>query len=183
MRDGADWRRRLGEARTEAFRFEDDGLVPNSRLPLLLYRGALTLDGAEDPAALFEAAFAANGWSGSWRNGIYDYRHYHSTSHEVLGVARGGARVELGGAKGQILRLGAGDVVVIPAGVGHRCVEADEDFLVFGAYPGGRSWDLLRDTPREHAKALEHIPRVPLPEADPLFGRDGPLVHCWRSDG
>ena len=183
MRDGADWRRRLGAARTEAFRFEDDGLVPNSRLPLLLYRGALTLDGAEDPAALFEAAFAANGWSGSWRNGIYDYRHYHSTSHEVLGVARGGARVELGGAKGQILKLGAGDAVVIPAGVGHRCVEAGEDFLVVGAYPAGRSWDLLRDTPREHAKALEHIPRVPLPEADPLFGRDGPLVHRWRSGG
>ncbi len=67
---------------------QDDGIFPNSRLPLALYRLAVKLAGY-DPAAVFEQLFAANGWQGSWRDGIYPYHHYHSTAHEVLVVYRG----------------------------------------------------------------------------------------------
>src|SRR5689334_8086796 len=102
----------------ETHRFADDGIVPNSRLPLVVYRGALPESG--DRAAACEAMFAKNGWPDSWRNGIHPFHHYHSTAHEALGIARGHARVRLGGENGQTIELRAGDVVVIPAGVAHK---------------------------------------------------------------
>ncbi len=103
---------------TVTFVFADDGLIPNNCLPLIVRRGAITQD-KSDPAKAFEHTFAANGWTGAWRDGIYDYRHYHSTAHEVLGVASGSATVRFGGEGGEIVGLTAGDVVVIPAGVDH----------------------------------------------------------------
>src|ERR671938_1556326 len=109
--------------------FADDGRIPNNpRLPLLVYRRALE-PSPPDPAAAFEAAFARNGWTGAWRDGIYGFHHYHSTSHEVLGIARGRVRVRLGGEGGLATELRAGDVVVIPAGVGHKNEGATPDLL------------------------------------------------------
>jgi uncharacterized protein YjlB len=67
---------------------------------------------AADPAAVFERLFELNGWGGSWRNGIYDYVHYHPRTHEVLGIASGKARVRFGGDEGRSIALKAGDVVV-----------------------------------------------------------------------
>src|SRR5205814_7090645 len=96
-----------------------DGVIPNSRFPLLIYRKALSLT-QSDPAALFEEVFERNGWSGTWRDGIYPYHHYHSVTHEVLGVFSGSATVQFGGESGVIEKLIAGDVVVIPAGVAHK---------------------------------------------------------------
>ena len=102
-------------------RFRDDGRIPNNTdLPLIHYRGAVELSGATDPAAVFEEVFAGNGWRSSWRNGIYDYVHYHPRTHEVLGVANGKARVRFGGAKGKIVRLKAGDVVYGTPGAIHE---------------------------------------------------------------
>ena len=75
----------------------DDGTFPNNeQLPLVLYRGAIRVTEG-DPATTIEQVFAANGWGNAWRNGIFPYHHYHSTAHEVLGVACGTARVQLGG--------------------------------------------------------------------------------------
>ena len=71
---------------TEAFAFSDDGLVPNNSLPLVVRRGAVQPQ-SDDPARSFEQVFAKHGWTGSWRNGIFPYHHYHSTAHEVLGIA------------------------------------------------------------------------------------------------
>jgi uncharacterized protein YjlB len=164
----------------EEHRFADDGQIPNNpRLPFLVYAGALDISGA-DPAAEFETVFAANGWDRSWRNGIYPFPHYHSTAHEVLGICRGEARVRFGGAQGVVLTVGPGDVVVIPAGVGHQNLGASDDFLVVGAYPPGPSWDLCTGKPGERPRVLDSIAAVPLPPADPLFGADGPLTQCWR---
>jgi uncharacterized protein YjlB len=167
---------------TETFAFADDGLIPNNRLPLILRRGAVA-PAIPDPARAFEATFARNGWTGAWRDGIFPFHHYHSTSHEVLGIARGTAIVRFGGEGGSSVRVNAGDVVVIPAGVGHKRVEASPDLLVVGAYPDGAPYDLIRADPAAVAAARGRIAGVPLPATDPVDGADGPLVRLWRPHG
>ena len=118
------------------FVFEDDGLVPNNPMPFLVYKGAV--DVANDhPEKTIEGLFGANGWGEMWRNGVYDYLHYHATVHEALGVARGHARVRFGGDHGKEFEISAGDVAILPAGTGHQCLSASADFCVVGAYPPG----------------------------------------------
>jgi uncharacterized protein YjlB len=164
-----------------ALRFKDDGVIPNNpKLPFILYRSPVSLAGDFDPAAVFEELFARNGWRDSWRNGIYDYAHYHSRTHEVLGVARGHAKVRFGGERGKELRLKAGDVVVLPAGTGHQRLAGGKDLLVVGAYPPFGSYDECRTSAAEHDRALTTIPKVALPRKDPVYGRDGPLTRLWR---
>lgn len=157
----------------------DDGLVPNnSRLPLVVYRGAFDASGLSGMEASIEAHFAANDWSNAWVNGIYDYHHYHATAHEVLGVARGFADVQFGGAAGPVVRVSAGDAVMIPAGVGHCRKFGSADLSVVGAYPGGVDWDLKRATPANHLRALREIPAVPTPGSDPVLGASGPATQA-----
>lgn len=159
--------------------FEDDGLVPNNILPFLVYQGVVKLN-AKSPEETVEGLFGQNGWGGMWRNGVYDFLHYHSTVHEVLGVARGRARVRFGGDHGQVLEIAAGDVAILPAGTGHQLVSADDDFCVIGAYPPGARMEVTRATPENHAKALKTIPAVKVPVSDPVMGKDGPLVRLWK---
>jgi uncharacterized protein YjlB len=159
--------------------FEDDGLVPNNSMPFLLYKGAVALDRGE-PEATIEKLFGTNGWGAMWRNGVYNFLHYHATVHEVLGIARGHARVRFGGDNGKELEISAGDVAILPAGTGHQCILASRDFSVVGAYPPGPPMDLKRATPENHAEAKKTIPEVKLPQTDPVLGADGPLVRLWR---
>lgn len=174
-------RKLVHERKPRTFQFEDDGLTPNNPdCPFVVYKRAVRLHHTDDPAAVFEDLFAANGWGDSWRNGIYDYLHYHSRIHEVLGIARGRARVRFGGDRGKELDLAAGDVAVLPAGTGHQRLMASEDFLVVGAYPPVGTYDECRGKPAEHAYAVKTIPRVALPKADPIYGKDGPLMCLWR---
>ena len=143
-------------AKLETHWLVDDGVVPNNAtVPTRIYRGALPA--GADAARAIEAHLAANGWSNAWVDGIYDYHHYHATVHEVLGVARGTARVQLGGPSGPIVVLTAGDGVLIPAGVGHCRLGASPDLSVVGAYPGGADWDLVRATAEARAAALARI--------------------------
>ena len=162
----------------ESIIFQDDGLIPNSRYPVLLFRGAFEL-ASNDPASSMESRFAANHWIDSWRNGIYSFHHYHSTSHEVLGIYQGSVTARLGGEKGQDFVLRAGDVVVIPAGVGHKNLQSTPHLGVVGAYPAGRECDLLRGRPGERPQADRNIAGVPIPENDPLYGVHGPLREIW----
>ncbi|WP_407176763.1 cupin domain-containing protein [Bradyrhizobium sp. STM 3562] len=159
--------------------FQDDGLVPNNRLPFLIYKHAVDVVKAE-PERAIEELFGANRWGDMWRNGIFGYLHYHSTAHEALGVAQGHARVRFGGDRGKEIEVSAGDVVVLPAGTGHQCILASRDFSVVGAYPPGQKMEITRPTPENHAKALKTIPQVGVPETDPVMGKDGPLVRLWR---
>src|SRR5712671_1228764 len=130
----------------ETYRFTDDGIVPNNpALPLVVYRAALPADG--DRASACERMFAEHGWPDPWRNGIYAHHHYHSTAHEVLGIARGNALVRLGGEDGQVVELRAGDVVVIPAGIAHKRESASADLLVIGSYPKGQNPDICQADP------------------------------------
>jgi uncharacterized protein YjlB len=157
---------------------DDDGMIPNNRYPLLLYRRVINF-GSGDPAAQVEEQFAANNWTNSWQNGIYPFHHYHSTSHEVLGVYQGTATVRLGGERGHDFTVQAGDVIVIPAGVGHKNLGASGDFGVVGAYPDGRKWDLLTGKPGERPKADQNIAALPIPDHDPVYGSAGPLREIW----
>ncbi|HEY7663439.1 MAG TPA: cupin domain-containing protein [Xanthobacteraceae bacterium] len=167
--------------KAHACRFKDDGLVPNHpKWPLILYRSPVRLVDSFDPAAIFEQLFERNGWGDSWRDGIYDYVHYHPRTHEVLGIARGHARVQFGGAKGREIEVKAGDVVILPAGTGHRRLSASKDLLVVGAYPPSGQYEEFRASRDEHDRALAAIARVPPPKADPVYGRDGPLIRRWR---
>ena len=165
----------------EGYVLTDDGVIPNnSKLPVVVYRQALAFpEGMRAPERAFEALFTSNGWIAAWINGIYAFHHYHSTAHEVLGLSKGFAAVQFGGAHGPIFDLCSGDAVVIPAGVGH-CLLREEDLVVVGAYPEGQDWDLCRATQIDRARALENIPWVRLPALDPVFGASGPVIALWH---
>ncbi len=162
-------------------RLEDDGAIPNNaKLPLLVYRQAVDLP-EEDPAAVFEALFTANGWPAAWRDGIHPFHHYHSTAHEALGVFSGRATACFGGEHGARMTVSAGDVIIIPAGVGHKGIEATRDLGIVGAYPTGTSPDLLRGLTGERPASLVAIARVATPRSDPVYGAEGPLCEHWSS--
>ena len=164
----------------QALMFSDDGSIPNNpRLPFLVYRSGIDLAGTPNPEEVIEQAFSRHGWGDMWRNGIFPYVHYHSMIHEVLGVARGRARVQFGGTQGEELDLGPGDVAVLPAGTGHQCLWAAPELMVIGAYPKSGKYDLCRGSKAERAKAIGTIADVPMPNTDPIYGVDGPLMALW----
>jgi uncharacterized protein YjlB len=166
----------------EQLHFEDDGVYPGSVLPVLLYRAAVNIY-AQDRASIFERAFAQNDWRNSWRNGVYSFAHYHSTSHEVLGVYDGTAKLRLGGEHVQTIEVRSGDVILIPAGVAPQNTGASPNFSVVGAYPDGRQWDLLRGLPGERPNSDRTIAALPIPDYDPIYGVNGPLRQIWKSAG
>jgi uncharacterized protein YjlB len=161
----------------ESHMLEAGPVIPNNPvLPVIVYRQAIRQEG--DRAAAFEAAFARNGWQGTWRNGIYDYHHYHSGAHEVLGIARGTGRVLLGGPGGMEFAIAAGDCLVLPAGTGHCRLSASPDFLVIGAYPPGQHADMQVNAPTD--AMLLAIRHCPLPERDPVDASEDTLTRLWQ---
>ena len=158
--------------------FADDGQFPNSALPVVIYRQAIST-GEASPEAM-EAMFDANGWPSQWRAGVYDYHHYHSTAHECLGIASGSVTLRLGGPAGRSFALGAGDVVVLPAGTAHCRESASADFLAVGAYPPGQKWDILRGEIADRPDADLRIRRVAMPNTDPVGGQGGPILEKWH---
>jgi uncharacterized protein YjlB len=159
---------------------EPDAEIPNNpRLPLLAYPGAVRLP-QHDPASVFEKLFAANGWVGCWRNGIFPFHHFHSTAHEVLGIYSGTATARLGGEHGVTLTLNPGDVVIIPAGVAHKRLSSAGGLGVVGAYPSGQHADMCRPDTDMCAQAAAQVARVLVPERDPVYGTDGPMCEHWR---
>lgn len=166
------------ETHIEDYYLSETAEIPNNiLLPLLVYRKALHSDG--DLASEFERVFASNGWEPAWRYGIYTYAHYHSNAHEVIGVYRGSATVLFGHTGGIKIELRAGDVVILPAGTGHQCLESSPDFHAVGAYPAGQEPDLLKPDAKLAIQMADRIDDVPLPSADPVFGERGPLTELW----
>ena len=175
----SDHRARTRPATVETWRLDDDGTIPNNaELPLLLYRQAVALP-ERDPATVFEALFTANGWPAAWRNGIFPFHHFHSTAHEALGVFSGSATACFGGESGIEITVSAGDVIIIPAGVGHKAIEASADLGIVGAYPTGTRPDLCRGAPEERPGCLDSIAQVAIPDRDPLYGHGGHLRQHW----
>jgi uncharacterized protein YjlB len=157
--------------------FERNDWVPNHpRLPVLVYVRAIPVQGS-DLAERFEQVFTANGWPPQWRDGVYDYHHYHTEGHEVLGIAAGHARLMLGGPDGHVVQVSAGDALLLPAGTGHCNLDSSDDFLVVGAYPPGQRPDICRQAPTP--AQLQRIEQLPFPERDPLQGQHGAVQRYW----
>jgi uncharacterized protein YjlB len=153
----------------DLLRFEPSEGIPNNQsLPVVVHRGIEQI--VDDPGAC-ERLFAEHGWGGSWRNGIFSFHHFHSNAHEALGVVSGEADVTLGGPGGATLHVRAGDVLILPAGTGHRREDAAGGLLIVGAYPPGQEdYDLRRGDPAELDEARRNIAAVELPPADPVTG-------------
>lgn len=157
------------------------GAIPNHpRWPLLIYPGALATEGA-DLAAAFEALFQRNGWPAAWRNGVHGFHHFHSTAHEALGIYSGEVTVCFGGDGGIEITARPGDVVVLPAGTGHKRLAARGRLGVVGAYPVGQRADTCMPLTADARRAAQAVARVPLPAGDPVFGATGPLFEHWRA--
>ncbi|MGI8485055.1 MAG: hypothetical protein ACR2OU_12425 [Thermomicrobiales bacterium] len=170
-----------GDPDIETHLIARNGSFPNnSTLPVIYYRQAVFCD-RENPSQSMEDRFEANGWGYSWRNGIFPYQHYHSTAHEVLGIAAGSARIQLGGEGGIEIEMQAGDAIVIPAGVALKNLESSQDLIAVGSYPPGQLWDVNTGEDDERARTEANIANLPLPVTDPLFGPNGPLMSAWHS--
>ncbi|KGE13011.1 cupin [Sphingobacterium deserti] len=162
----------------QTYFFEDDGVIPNNTLPLLIYQDAFRQHG-EEGASWLEKYFESNNWRNSWRSGVYPFQHYHSNVHEVLGCYQGTALLHMGGDRGEKIAVKAGDILIIPAGVGHKCLEHSADFRVVGAYPNGDNPDLMRGEADERPAADERIAGVHIPHKDPLTGEESGLKTLW----
>ncbi len=161
----------------EKYYFEDDGTIPNSHLPVLLYR---QVTNAKDKSDWFEKTFKDNGWTNNWRDVIYRYDHFHSTTHEVLGVGEGTVKLRIGAEKGLSIEVSAGDVLILPAGVGHCALSEHMDYVIVGGYPNGKDWDILTGTEDERKTAIPRIKKLPIPKTDPVFGLEGELLKQWK---
>jgi uncharacterized protein YjlB len=171
---------KIREPRVIAHLLKDNGTIPNSRLPLLIYQGALVLP-KDDPASAIESLLRTHQWGDDWRNGIFSYHHYHSTAHEALFVYSGSAKVQVGGEPGLIATINAGDVIIIPAGVGHKNLGSSSDFHVVGAYPPQQKVDMNYGREGERPRVDQNIARVATPAFDPVFGKSGPLLDHWKT--
>jgi uncharacterized protein YjlB len=168
----------MNEPKVQTFYLKDDGIMPNNPdLPVILYQGAL-----KNQERQAEKIFNQHNWTNSWTNGVFDYHHYHSDTHEVLGVISGSAVLQLGGEQGQSVELQAGDVAVLPAGTAHKRLSSSSNFRIVGAYPNGMEYNLYTGKAGERTKALEEMKHVPVPGTDPVFGETGPLLEHWSKN-
>ena len=169
----------LNEVAPTALLLNADHETPNNAvLPVLLYPSVVRLPSTE-PAELFEVLFSCNEWPAAWRNGVFDYHHFHTTAHEALGVYSGEVTVQLGGSEGVSVDVHAGDVAIIPAGVAHRNLGSSTDLGIVGAYPAGQSPDEGRPDASRLTEFINAVSKVAPPEQDPVFGAEGFLLHHW----
>jgi uncharacterized protein YjlB len=156
--------------------FPVSGWVPNNqRLPVLVYKDALSIKPSSD---VFEKMFAANGWKDIWRNGVFNYQHYHCGAHEVLGIGQGNATLLIGGPAGRAIEVVTGNCLILPAGTGHMNLGSSPDFEVVGAYPVGQGADI--ETAAPSPEMLSRISALGVPDTDPVRGSSGPLTTAWR---
>lgn len=164
---------------TRTFALSRTQLVPNSKFPVIIYQGAFPQDVT---AKSIEDQFSKNKWTPQWRYGMYHQSHYHSTTHEALGVFKGSARLRFGvsdkepseGPNSVETDVGTGDIIVVPSGVAHRCVEEHDGFEMVGAYPeGAKQWDMNYGG---EDKGVDDS----IPELDPYLGSDEQgLTSLW----
>lgn len=142
------------------------------RWPLLIYPEVLTHSTPE----AFEELFNRNRWPAAWRDGVFPFHHFHSNSHEALGVYEGEVTVQFGGDAGVTLTAKPGDVIVLPAGTGHKKLSSSGALGIVGAYPEGSDPDICRSASKS---TMESLLKVSLPACDPVHGPGGPLFTYW----
>jgi len=160
--------------------FQQREQIPNSFLPLLVWKAGARVsnDSGRDVCRLYER----NGWGGTWVYTVFPFWHFHTKGHEVLTCVSGRARVGFGGDAGIIADVAPGDVAVVPAGVGHRLIEATDDFLAAGAYPPSQQGDIVRPGDMNVMEAARRIAALALPETDPITGKADGVVAIWTVD-
>lgn len=156
-----------------------NGIFPNSYLPVLLYKNTFPISG--DASDAISQTFAKNNWKNNWTGGVYTYHHYHSITHEVLGVYKGETILQLGGDDGIQVTVAAGDVLIIPAGVAHKNLGRENDIGCVGGYPDGRDFDINKGAAGERPQTDRNIAAVPLPGTDPVTGKSGGLNDIWKT--
>jgi uncharacterized protein YjlB len=162
----------------QRFFFEPEGGIPNSRLPLVFWKGRLPQDCRDGQKA--QALFRRNGWQGTWTATVFPYWHFHTRGHEALACVSGSARIALGGDGGIVVDVEAGDVTLIPAGVGHNKLKMSANFLMAGCYPPGQQGNIVRPGDLDETRIAREIAAVELPRTDPISGGDDGVVAAWR---
>lgn len=155
----------------------DDGVFSNSRLPVVLYKNAMD---TKDLPTVFKQRFKQNNWYNSWEADIFTFHHYHSNTHEVMGVCRGTTTLQLGGGQGEQVTIATGDVLIIPAGVAHKNLREENAVTCIGAYPDGREYGINYGNKGERPETDRRIAAVPVPGYDPLFGKDAGVAGFWK---
>jgi uncharacterized protein YjlB len=173
----------LSSLRVSAYYIPSHSLIPNTTPhghPLLIYHSCFP--SSTSPSAL-ESHLPSNNITPQWRYTMYTTSHYHSTTHEILCIISGHAKLLFGGEQnpGKVeTEVRVGDVVVVPAGVAHRLLEDVEGgFEMVGSYPEGCSWDMCYGKEGEDGKAAA-VKDVKWLEKDPLYGDDGPVL--WSKE-
>jgi len=157
-----------------------NGSIPNHPCwPLLVYPSVVAIAEA-DPAAAFEELFDHNGWPAAWRNGIYPFHHFHCDAHEALGVYSGEVTAQFGGDDGIVITARPGDVIVLPAGTGHKKLSSRGALGIVGAYPAGQHPDMCTPLLSNLKRSAVAVGRVVLPQRDPVYGEGGPLFNHWK---
>ncbi|KAJ5727859.1 hypothetical protein N7493_005679 [Penicillium malachiteum] len=154
--------------------------IPNTAIqckPLMIYHGAFNAT----PADLQRRLRAVGEVEPQWVYTMYSQTHFHSTTHEVLGVVTGRARLCFGGEENPqrfepIVQRG--DLIIVPAGVGHRLLddEGEEPIQMVGSYPHDTQWDMCYGNAGEEKK-VQAIRDLAWFHRDPLFGDDGPALY------
>lgn len=163
----------------EVYHLKDDGVFPNNALPVIVYKRVLDLP------ALFASntvrkIFRDNNWKNSWKSGVFTYHHYHSNTHEVLGIIKGKSTLLLGGEHGLKIEVSKGDVLIIPAGVAHKNLGKENQITCIGAYPEGTNYDILYGKKDERPAADAAIKKLIKPLTDPVFGIKGGIAEHWK---
>jgi uncharacterized protein YjlB len=158
--------------------FKGDGNTPNNRLPVILYKSIF-----QDLKPPFSVdilhLFQSNGWTNNWGDIIKTQNHYHSNTHEVLGINSGKVEMVIGGARGKIIRLKEGDVIILPAGIGYYSLENKKKYIAVGGYPNGEDWDMIYDEHEKYINSQKSIAKNPFPILHPIHCLNGPLQRKW----
>jgi uncharacterized protein YjlB len=165
---------------TLQYLIEPRGMFPNSPLPVVHYKQAVELP-LLLPSLHIKNLFSKNGWTNNWTDGIYAYHHYHTITHEALGICKGSTQLLLGGNGGTEITIVEGDVLVIPAGVAHRNLGNMHDVSCVGGYPNGMDFDMNYGTWEEMERTLHNIASLPIPGTDPLLGLEKGIVEIWKA--
>ncbi|OCF42847.1 hypothetical protein I317_03324 [Kwoniella heveanensis CBS 569] len=171
---------------------------PNTSLrpyPLLIYKQAFDPSSSASsfsPSAIESYLRNVGAVEPAWRYTMYQQHHYHSNTNEVLLVSSGRAKLCFGGSADNDNRVeidaDKGDVIIIPAGVGHALLHEEqkaegggERYQMIGSYPtGSENWDMCTGEKGEKDGKWRAIEQVGWFERDPIYGDEGPIVELAK---